>query len=105
MLLHQRYGITDRQGWAPVCCSKFPFSMSDSPRNLGTRLRGRPGRFRGEYARRTSREATWAADVVDRVIDVMPVDMLYPLPPGYVLLDARKGRPLRAWAAHLEFRG
>jgi hypothetical protein len=30
--------------------------------------------------------------------------MLHLLPPGYVLLDARKDRPLRAWAAHLEFR-
>ena len=39
-----------------------------------------------------------------RVIEQMPADMLYPLPPGYVLLDARKDRPLRAWAAHLEFR-
>ena len=39
-----------------------------------------------------------------RVIDEMPADMLHPLPPGYVLLDARKERPLRAWAAHLEFR-
>ena len=36
--------------------------------------------------------------------DEIPADMLYPLPPGYVLLDARKDRPLRAWAAHLEFR-
>ena len=41
-----------------------------------------------------------------RVLDEMPADSLYPtLPPGYVLLDARKDRPLRAWAAHLEFRG
>ena len=40
-----------------------------------------------------------------RVINEMPADMLLgPLPPGYVLLDARKDRPLRAWAAHLEFR-
>ena len=39
-----------------------------------------------------------------RVIEEMPADMLHPLPPGYVLLDARKDRPLRAWAAHLEFR-
>ena len=39
-----------------------------------------------------------------RVIEQMPADMLYPLLPGYVLLDARKDRPLRAWAAHLEFR-
>jgi hypothetical protein len=39
-----------------------------------------------------------------RVIEEMPADMLYPLPAGYVLLDARKDRPLRAWAAHLEFR-
>ena len=38
-----------------------------------------------------------------RVIEEMPADMLYPLPPGYVLLDARKDRPLRAWTAHLEF--
>jgi hypothetical protein len=40
-----------------------------------------------------------------RVIEEMPAGMLLPLPPGYVLLDARKDRPLRAWAAHLEFRG
>jgi len=39
-----------------------------------------------------------------RVIEEMPADMLHPLPAGYVLLDARKDRPLRAWAAHLEFR-
>ena len=39
-----------------------------------------------------------------RVLEEMPADMLYPLPAGYVLLDARKDRPLRAWAAHLEFR-
>jgi hypothetical protein len=39
-----------------------------------------------------------------RVIEEMPADMLNPLPTGYVLLDARKDRPLRAWAAHLEFR-
>ena len=39
-----------------------------------------------------------------RVLDVMPSDMINPLPAGYVLLDARKDRPLRAWAAHLEFR-
>ncbi len=39
-----------------------------------------------------------------RVIEEMPADILYPLPTGYVLLDARKDRPLRAWAAHLEFR-
>ena len=39
-----------------------------------------------------------------RVIEEMPKDMLLPLPTGYVLLDARKDRPLRAWAAHLEFR-
>jgi hypothetical protein len=38
------------------------------------------------------------------VIEETPPYMLYPLPPGYVLLDARRGRPLRAWAAHLEFR-
>jgi hypothetical protein len=38
------------------------------------------------------------------VIDEMPPYMLHPLPAGYVLLDARKDRPLRAWAAHLEFR-
>jgi hypothetical protein len=38
------------------------------------------------------------------VIEQMPADMLLPLPLGYVLLDARKDRPLRAWAAHLEFR-
>jgi hypothetical protein len=30
--------------------------------------------------------------------------MINPLPAGWVLLDARKDRPLRAWAAHLEFR-
>ena len=35
-----------------------------------------------------------------RVIEEMPADMLYPLLPGYVRLDARKDRPLRAWAAH-----
>jgi hypothetical protein len=39
-----------------------------------------------------------------RVIEEMPADMINPLPPGYVLLDARKDRALRAWAAHLEFR-
>jgi hypothetical protein len=39
------------------------------------------------------------------VIEEMPADMLNPLPAGYVLLDARKDRPLRARAAHLEFRG
>jgi hypothetical protein len=39
-----------------------------------------------------------------RVIEEMPADMILPLPPGYVLLDVRKDRPLRAWAAHLEFR-
>jgi hypothetical protein len=39
-----------------------------------------------------------------RVIEEMPAEMLHPLPPGYVLLDALKDRPLRAWAAHLEFR-
>ena len=39
------------------------------------------------------------------MIEEMPADMLNPLPAGYVLLDARKDRPLRAWAAHLEFRG
>jgi hypothetical protein len=38
------------------------------------------------------------------LIEEMPDDMLNPLPPGYVLLDARRDRPLRAWAAHLEFR-
>ena len=38
------------------------------------------------------------------VLEQMPADTLSPLPPGYVLLDARKDRPLRAWAAHLEFR-
>ena len=40
-----------------------------------------------------------------RVLEQMPADTLSPLPLGYVLLDARKDRPLRAWAAHLEFRG
>jgi hypothetical protein len=30
-----------------------------------------------------------------RVIEEMPADMLYPLPAGYVLLEARKDRPLR----------
>jgi hypothetical protein len=39
-----------------------------------------------------------------RVLEEMPKDMLLPLPPGYVLLDARKDPPLRAWVAHLEFR-
>lgn len=39
-----------------------------------------------------------------RVLEEMPAVMLNPLPPGYVLLDAREGRPLRAWAAELEFR-
>ena len=39
-----------------------------------------------------------------RVIEEMPAEMLHPLPTGYVLLDARKDRPLRACAAHLEFR-
>jgi hypothetical protein len=38
-----------------------------------------------------------------QVIEEMPADILSPLPPSYVLLDARKDRPLRAWAAHLEF--
>lgn len=33
-----------------------------------------------------------------------PPEMLHPLPEGYVLLDARKDRPLRAWATDLEFR-
>ena len=28
------------------------------------------------------------------VIEEMPTDLFYPLPPGYVLLDARKDRPL-----------
>ena len=32
-----------------------------------------------------------------RVIVEMPADMLNPLPPGYVLLDTRKDRPLRRW--------
>ena len=39
-----------------------------------------------------------------RILEEMPTDAINPLPRGYVLLDARKDRPLRAWAAHLEFR-
>lgn len=39
-----------------------------------------------------------------RVIEEMPADMLNPLPPGYVLLDCRRDRPLRVWATELEFR-
>jgi hypothetical protein len=38
------------------------------------------------------------------VLDMMPVDVLNPLPARYVLLDAGRNRPVRAWAAHLEFR-
>jgi hypothetical protein len=39
------------------------------------------------------------------VIEEMPADMINPLPAGDVLLDTRRDRPLRAWAAHLEFPG
>ena len=39
-----------------------------------------------------------------RVLEELPADMFSPLPLSYVLLDTRKDRPLRAWAAHLEFR-
>ncbi len=39
-----------------------------------------------------------------RVLDGTPTGTINPLPPGYVLLDTRKDRPLWALAAHLEFR-
>lgn len=38
------------------------------------------------------------------VVDPETDDMINPLPDGYVLLDVGRGRQLRAWAAHLEFR-
>jgi hypothetical protein len=39
-----------------------------------------------------------------RMHDVLPTDMLNPLPARGTSRSTRKDRPLRAWAAHLEFR-
>jgi hypothetical protein len=38
------------------------------------------------------------------VVDPNTEELINPLPEGYVLLDVGRGRPLRAWAEHLEFR-